>query len=127
MIRLMRSFMEPEIPAAAESTYSLQDLAEWYKELSYTWRRVRYYAQQGDVQRTYAWGSYLQLELNWVQDEFGIPNLTILDHFTAEDLSGFATHCNAKEQHLLQLMKDGGVNIPFYSCVDDFIADHETI
>ncbi len=127
LIHLMRSFMDPEPAAAAESTYSLNDLAEWYKELSYTWRRIRYYAQQDDAQRTYEWGGYLQLELNWVQDEFGISDLTILDHFAADDLNGFAAICNEKEQYLLQLMKDGGVTVPFYTCVADFIADHETV
>ena len=127
LIHLMRSFLEQKPTAAAESTYSLSNLADWYKELSYTWRRVRYYAAQGDAQRVYEWASYLQLELNWVQDEFGISDLVVLDRFNADDLSAFAALCNEKEQYLLQLMKDGGVTVPFYACVDDFIADHETI
>ncbi len=127
IIRLMRSFMQQEPSAPAESTYSLSDLAAWYKELSYTWRRVRYYAEQGDAQRTYEWGSYLQLELNWVRDEFGISGLTVLDQYDVDNLSGFADLCNEKEKYLLQLMADGGVTVPFYASVDDFIADHETI
>ena len=127
LISLMRSFIETEPAAAAESAYSLQDLAEWYKELSYTWRRVRYYAAQGDAQRVYEWASYLQMELNWVQDEFCIADLSVLDHFNADDLSSFAAFCNEKEQYLLQFMKDGGVTVSFYTCVDDFIADHETV
>lgn len=127
LILLVRRFMEKKPSAAAETSYGLSDLADWYKEVSYTWRRVRFYAGQGDVQRTFEWGCYLQLELNWVQDEFGLTDLAVLDRFNADDLLGFATACNEKEKLLLKIMEDGGIIIPFYPSVDAFITDYETI
>ncbi len=127
MIRLVRSFMSEEPSAAAETSYGLSDLAAWYKELSYTWRRVRFYAEQGDAQRTFEWGCYLQLELNWVQDEFGLTGLSVLDRFDANDPLSFAAICNEKEKQLLKIMEDGGVTVPFYPSVDAFIADNETL
>ncbi len=127
MIRLVRDFMEDESSAAAGTSYSLSDLADWYKELSYTWRRVRFYAEQGDAQRTFEWGCYLQLELNWVQDEFELTDLAVLDRFDSNDPRGFASICNEKEKQLLKILEDGGVTVPFYPSVDAFIADNETV
>ncbi len=127
LILLVRRFMEKEPLAAAKTSYSLSDLADWYKELSYTWRRVRYYAEQGDAQRTFEWGCYLQLELNWVTEEFGLTGLNVLDAYSANDLAGFAAICNEKEEFILKILEDGGVTVPFYPSVDAFIADHETV
>ena len=127
LIRLVRCFMEQEPSASAETSYGLSDLADWYKELSYTWRRIRYYADQGDAQRTFEWGCYLQLELNWVRDEFGLNDLDILDRFDANDPLGFAAVCTEKEKQLLKIMEEGGITVPFYPSVDAFIADNETV
>ncbi|MBR6683077.1 MAG: hypothetical protein IKL38_01920 [Firmicutes bacterium] len=127
LILLVRHFMEEKSTAAAEASYGLSDLADWYKELSYTWRRVRFYADQSDAQRTFEWGCYLQLELNWVQDEFGITDLSVLDRFDADDLLTFAAACNEKEKQLLDIMEEGGITISFYPSVDAFITDYEAI
>ena len=128
LILLVRRFMEKEPAASAATSYGLSDLADWYKELAYTWRRVRYYAEQGDAQRTFDWGCYLQLELNWVADSFGLTDLSVLDAFDADDPLGFAAVCNNKEAQILKVLEQGGVSVPFYSSVEAFMTDqNETV
>ena len=127
LILMVRRLMEKEPAAPAAIAYGLSDLADWYKELSYTWRRVRFFADQGDAQRTFEWGCYLQLELNWVKDKFGLPGLSVLDSYAADDLGGFASVCNERERMILKVLEEGGVTVPFYPSVDAFIRDNETV
>ncbi|WMJ88559.1 Flp pilus assembly protein CpaB [Anaerocolumna sp. MB42-C2] len=61
---------EETLQPCMENNY--QDLADWYAELSYTWLRIRKYADKKDVTKTYIWGIMLQEELNRVCSDFGI-------------------------------------------------------
>lgn len=128
LILSVRRFLEAQHPAApAAKSDDLTALADWYKELSYTWRRIRYYAQQGDGGRSFTWGCLLQDELNWVSEEFGLPAMRVMDAYSADDLAGFAAVCDEKEKQILRILQEDGITVPFYASVDAFIKDNETV
>jgi len=42
------------------------ELASWYHELSYTWRRISHFCEIGDAATAYLWGCMLQEELGFI-------------------------------------------------------------
>lgn len=95
---------------AAQREHNFQDLASWYCEMSYTWLRIRHYAEVGDITKTYMWGCLLQTELNEVCRDFGLPKMELMEVFDAANLKKFAEHADTLEQQMrAQIVANGGV------------------
>lgn len=120
-----RLLEEQQEPAAAEKGSELSGLADWYHELAYTWRRIRYYCRKGDGQRSYQWGIYLQEELNVVCEEFGLEPMDLMGQYDPGDLMQFAGRADAFEQRILAVLAEHKVPVLRYACVDDFVKDYE--
>lgn len=127
LINMVRAFLDnnkiycDEKQPCMENNY--QDLADWYAELSYTWLRIRKYADKKDVTKTYMWGIMLQEELNRVCSDFGIDKFELMSKFNSENLSGFMVQANAIESKVKELITDGGGIIREYDCFEDFLNE----
>lgn len=128
LIRMVRHLIEQHpAPAEAGKASSLLGLADWYRELSYTWRRIRYYAERGDAQRCYQWGCMLQEELNVVSAEFGLASMDLLGCYDPAHLTDFAEKADELEAQIEEVLQAQGMAPVRYACVDDFIKDEQTI
>lgn len=119
LVEKVRVFLEP--PALEPSERNFQDLASWYQELAYTWLRIRHYCGLGDEQRAYMWGVYLQNELDSVCADFGLPKMTLMVGFRADNLPSFAAHADQLEQQMRRYIAEGGGVIHEYNTFEDFV------
>ncbi len=100
-----------------------QDLADWYGELSYTWLRIRHYAQEGDSLKVYMWGIYLQSELNDVCRDFGIEKIELMKYYDTENLQVIAERAKETEQRIRAVIVDGGGKIREYADEEAFLHE----
>ena len=122
LIRIVENYLErPQNPVQKE--YNFQDLADWYGELSYTWLRIRHYAQKGDITKTFMWGRYLQTELNQVCDDFGLTKMELMENFDPDSLMLFAEHANKLEQEIRSHINQGGGKIREYQTREEFLNE----
>ena len=97
-----------------------QDLADWYAELSYTWLRIRHYAELNDVIKTHMWGIMLQNELDQVCKDFGLKKMELMSAFDSEDLTVFSKRANELESKMREIIKNGGGVIREYISIEEF-------
>lgn len=122
LIHLVEAYLRhPEKTVAKE--YHFQDLADWYGELSYTWLRIRHYSAEGNVTKTYMWGSMLQQELNQVCEDFGLAKMELMEKFDADNLDEFAEHANALEEEMRKRIINGGGKIREYLSREEFLNE----
>ena len=122
LIRIVEhSLTRPETITPQE--YNFQDLADWYGELSYTWLRIRHYCKEGDITKTYMWGSMLQEELNCVCKDFGLTKMELMAQFDAANLPAFAEHANALETEICRRITEGGGKIREYKTREEFLHE----
>lgn len=101
-------------------------LADWYQELSLTWRRIRHFCTHDMVEKAYSDACYLQNELLYVAEEFQIEELSLLDSFIPEDLELLAFRSNQLEQIIRRVITNHGISINEYNSLEDFLAaDHK--
>lgn len=97
-----------------------QDLADWYAELSYTWKRIRHYTALNDVIKTHMWGIMLQNELNQVCGDFGLKKMELMSAYNAKELTAFAKRANELESEMREIIVNGGGTIREYMSIEEF-------
>jgi len=97
------------------------ELATWYQELSYTWRRVYYWCDRKDPVNAYLWCCFLQNEVDKVGADFGIDDLDMLGAFDADDLPPFRRRAECVEQHIIAEIAAHGAEIESYLSVEEFL------
>ncbi|MCL2478859.1 MAG: hypothetical protein FWF22_05115 [Treponema sp.] len=98
------------------------ELASWYHELSYTWRRIYHYCETGDAVTAYLWGCMLQEELGQVYKEYNAPDLDILSAYDAKNLRAFAESAAEAERNIIKVIQADGTKLDIYSDIDEFLA-----
>lgn len=126
LIDMVRAFLSEEKPkeesgGAREQNY--QDLADWYGELSYTWLRLRHYAEKNDAVKVYMWGIYLQNELNSVCEDFGIKKIELMRYYDAEALPAFVTRADDAERQIRDSIVKGGGTIHEFADEKEFLNE----
>ena len=123
MIALTKQFLsgadQGSMPRPSEPDFS--ELAAWYHELSYTWRRVYHWCAEGDPVNAYLWACNLQGEVERVGEEFGIEDRDILGSFDAQDLPAFQKRAAEVERGFLQAMEENGAKLDHYATVEAFL------
>ena len=104
------------------SAPDFSELAAWYQELCYTWRRVYHWCDQNDPINAYLWCCYLQSEVDEWGGKFGIANTDIFSAFSADDLSALRKRAEAVETEIRQTVENNGVVIEAYDSVETFLA-----
>ena len=123
-IRIVQDFLFESSVETTEKEQNFQDLADWYAELSYTWLRLRYYAEHGDFVKVYMWGIYLQNELNNVCDDFCLEKQELMECYDHEDFNAFINRANEIEQYMRQAITAGGGVIHEYSTEEEFLNEN---
>jgi hypothetical protein len=97
------------------------ELAGWYQELSYTWRRVYHWCGAGDPVNAYIWCCNLQSEVDEWGTKFGITDTDIFSSFKPDDLDGFRKRAEAVEAKFREAIAAHGVRLDEYNTVEDFL------
>ena len=123
LISATRAFVLERKPAAAKGPKEIDyaDLADWYQELSLTWRRIRYFCNNGMVEKAYTDACYLQNELLYVAEEFGLEEMNLLDSFNADDLELLVLRADALEQEIRRTLDEHGIVINEYASLEAFL------
>jgi hypothetical protein len=123
IIKSTKSFLDGcKDEAQPEEKADFSELALWYHELSYTWRRVYYWCDQGDAVNAYVWGCMLQDEVEGTGKTFGITGIDILGSFDAGDLPRYKKRAESVEQVFIETIKKNGAVIDSYESVEAFLA-----
>jgi hypothetical protein len=101
------------------------NLAGWYQELSYAWREVYHWCDQGNAVNAFMRGCFLQSELDIVAEEFGLEEYDLLGSFSADDLAGYRKQAENLEKKIISVIKENGVSIEPYDNVKDFLSAND--
>lgn len=111
-IRMVQTFLEDLSPDRdldiPPQNPDYQMLADWYGELSYTWLRIRRYADRDDAVKVYMWGIMLQEELNRVCEEFGMEKMQLMNEYRSDRLREFAKRADQLEKRIQSIITSGG-------------------
>ncbi len=123
LLNATRAFVLDRKPASITESKEpdYHELAEWYQELSLTWRRIRYFCQNKMVEKAYTDSCYLQNELLYIAEEFVLEEMNLLDSFNADDLELLALRSNALEQKIRHILNEHGIVINEYASLDAFL------
>lgn len=128
MIKATRILMAQHHPSQSieqeKSTDDLEELAFWYHEARYTFRRIEYYTSIGAVEDSYLLGCYLQIEFDAIQGDFGLKEMDLMGHFNSKQLSVFAEKAKEIEAYLLLVLKESGLTGHMYSNLEGFLANN---
>lgn len=123
-IQTVHEYLEQAYPNDAPKERNFQDLSDWYAELSYTWLRLRRYAEEGDYVKVYMWGIVLQNELNGVCEDFDLEKPELMSRFDCKDLSEFISRADELENRIRRAIISGGGVIREYSSEEDFLNEN---
>ncbi|MDO5156981.1 MAG: hypothetical protein Q4D51_13565 [Eubacteriales bacterium] len=107
--------------ASKEVQIHYEELAEWYQELSLTWKRIRYFAKNNMVEEAYVDACYLQEEFMYIACEFQVEEFNLLDAFDAKDLLKLVAKADEYEQVIKEIIGQHGVQINSYLSIEEFI------
>lgn len=124
LIRTTKNFVFEHKPEIKETSPVIhyENLADWYQELSLTWRRIHYFCQNNMPQEAYTDACYLQDELIVAAQEFQIEELNLLDSFSADSLLRLDLRSQKLEQIIREILLKNGVKIREYSSMEEFFA-----
>lgn len=127
LIRTTRTFVLERKPAAEEPARNVtyQGLADWYQELSLTWRRIRFFCQNHMIEEAYTDACNLQEELIVIAQEFRIEELNLLDSFHTGSLADLELRSRKLEQVIRGIILENGIKINEYDSLDDFLTENK--
>lgn len=105
------------------NSINYQALANWYQELSLTWKRIQYFCDQNMVEEAFENAGYLQGELIVVAEEFQLEEMDLLGVFAPDHLELLKKRSMELENQIRQVIKDHGIRIDEYKSVDDFLLN----
>lgn len=124
LLKATRKFIlerKPEEESRGMDEVDYKDFADWYRELSLTWRRIRYYCENDMAELAYCDALYLQEELLYVAQEYSIEEMDLLDAFDRDDLSKLKERANALEKRILEILADHDISVNSYESVEEFL------
>ncbi|MDO5519085.1 MAG: hypothetical protein Q4G58_01195 [bacterium] len=124
LIQSVRDFLLARIEKTTEErNYNYEDLASWYYEARYSFRRFDYYAAQGDTFSSYELGCYLQIEFDELEKEFGLNRMDLLGVFDVHNLKGYKQKAEEIEEYILAVLKEHEVPVKIYPDLKHFLED----
>lgn len=123
MISVTRQFIASHKPlqAAVQSGSNFAGLADWYHELSLTFRRLRFYSETGNSDAAFEDACNLQNELIIVKEEFGLNEMDLLDSFDAANLMTLSGQATELEKYIVSEIENHGVNLNKYDTLEEFL------
>lgn len=116
-----REFFEQFTPERNLKSYNFDELAGWYEEARYTFRRIAYASKNNKFVECFHLGSFLQIEFDILTEEAGLDRMDLLGSYDADDLSAFGKRANDIEEYILEEIKNHGVVLRKYNNLDEFL------
>lgn len=113
----------PDAPAERGAP-DYQALADWYHELSLTWRRLRLYCAAADTDAAFVEACHLQSELSIVCEEFGLGEMDLLGSYDACDLSPLAARAAVLEARIVSEIRAHGATLRSYDTIGEFLSQN---
>lgn len=104
--------------------YNFQDLADWYQECTYWFRRIYYFLEINDATKCFVWGCILQSEIDCLTRDFGLKSMELMNVFNAEDLSFFSKRTEEIEQYIVSEIRKHDVKIREFKNLDEFLRQN---
>lgn len=126
IILTTRKFLEErKIEKPSERAPNYHDLAFWYQELSYTWRRIYRQCHLNNTRSAFMWSCSLQHELTIIKDEFQLDNIDLLSSFNPHNLTPLKNRAEALEQYIVDTITNNGVAIEAYESLEEFLEKNK--
>lgn len=71
------------------ASFNYDELAAWYEEARYTFRRIEYACKNNKFAECFQLGWYLQVELDILTEEAALDKMDLLGSYDADDLTPF--------------------------------------
>ena len=122
MIGSARKFIAAHRPGAAKDEFNanLKWLAGWYAEMSLTWRRLRFFCEEGNADCALTDACCLQDECNAVSEEFGVPEMDILSGFDCDNLTALNEQATEVEKRVGAWIEARHPLVPDYATFEEF-------
>lgn len=128
LIKTTRAFITQNHPSKQihtnDTAVDLEELAFWYHEARYTFRRIEYYTGIGSVEDSYLLGCYLQIEFDAIQEDFGLKELDLMGVFNSKDLAAFANKAREIEDYLVAVLKEHKLTGHMYPDLAAFLEEN---
>lgn len=127
LIRITRSFLMERKPAEKKEIIepNYEDLAMWYQEARYTFRRISYYTGVQNAEESYLLGCYLQIEFDAIREDFDLKEMDLMSSFDGKDLRAFAKKAEEIESYLVKTLEGSKVHQNKYSSLEEFLTDNQ--
>lgn len=127
MIKNTRDFFEERSikdEKVHEINSNLEDLAAWYEEGLYTFRRIEYYTSIKDVANSFAWGYNFQQEFDSIEEEFGLEEMDLMTSFDPDNLEPFRIKSKEIMEYIASVIEEGKVALRKYDTLEEFLKIH---
>ncbi len=123
LISLAKAFVAAHAGAAPAKTTApdFTELASWYQEMIYTWRRVYHWCDMAESINAYIWCCYLQREVDRVSEEFGIADTDMLSAYDPINLISFRARAATVEDRIVAAITAHGATIDAYPSIEEFL------
>lgn len=126
IILTTRKFLEErKTEKPNEKAPNYHDLAFWYQELSYTWRRIYRQCHLNNIHLAFMWGCSLQHELAIIKDEFQLDNIDLLSSFNYNNLTPLKNRAEELEKYIIDTITNHGVTIEAYKNLEEFFEKNK--
>ncbi|WP_310601661.1 hypothetical protein [Anaerosporobacter sp.] len=125
-IKTARQFIATYKPVQEKTTANndFSGLAEWYQELSLTWRRLYFYCDTKNIDAAFSDACNLQNELNIVGEEFGLKEMNLLEDFSPTNLEKFKETAHELENYIVLQIKEHGIILRKFDTLEEFLAQN---
>ena len=114
-------FALAKVDESNKANENYEELAAWYYEARYTFRRLNYFCDQKDYMSAYEIGCYLQIEFDAIQGEFGLKIMDLMGAFDAENLTQLKIRAKELEDYVVEVLKLWGVKLKIYKDLEVFL------
>ena len=125
LLGIARDYLKSLTIAAPAPKRGASELASWYHELSYTFRRTRHYCEAGDAASAYLWGCMLQDEIGIIVNDYNIAEIDIMGAFDSGNPASLAERANQAERTIIAAIEAEGGTLDVYTDIDDFLEKNQ--
>lgn len=128
LIETTIGFLEQRNPIETSEETKMTDWSEfagWYQEMSLTWNRIRYYCDNGMVEKAYVDATYLQGELLCIARDYGVVEYNLLDSYDPNRLELLRRRADRIESEIRDIISSHGVKIDEFDTLDEFLTSEK--
>lgn len=97
-----------------------QELKCVYEESLSTWNKVKVCCQQGNKELAFISGIHLQAVLDWVNEDYAIPEYDIMTTFDSENLMSFEEKAEAIRNDMVEFLRAKGLELMDFESYEAF-------